>query len=274
MKRLVPVLGFVLCLALVGAAEAAPVTRVVHGGLDGWSTPGDGSTFTDFSHAPIPAGFFCVSSAPFAGRIEYKGAPIAADHGKTLGNADTLVERLDDAYFDKRGIASSRIQIRALQLVSTKPVKTSCGDFNAKVVLHGNQPTTRMKIVRETAEGGFYIADLSVNTKILFTPVGKPNAVPLVLQQNVRFNRNPRTPWSAKWPGGQEVASVVRVDTDGDGRVDSVLPGFSNFVAGLAADQRQGNVRGGSYICHANFDDETGTNKQHCIYLCDGCQIP
>ncbi|HXU32758.1 MAG TPA: hypothetical protein VN851_19485, partial [Thermoanaerobaculia bacterium] len=144
MKRLVAILGLFCCLVLAGAAQAASVTRVIHSGLDGWATPGDGSTFTDFSHNPLPAGFFCVSSEPFAGRIEFKGSPLATGQGKTLGNADTLVQRLDDAHFDRRGISSSRIQVRALQLVSTKPVKTSCGDFNAKVVLNGDQPTTKM----------------------------------------------------------------------------------------------------------------------------------
>ena len=72
-------------------------------------------------------------------------------------------------------------------------------------------------------------------------------------------------------------SGFVLVDTDGDRVADTYLPGTSNFFAGQSSrsvlSHRPGvaidALGGGQYICH-----EDGTGKQHCTYLCDGCQIP
>jgi hypothetical protein len=250
--------GSLILLTLAVPATAA--NGVIFSGIDIWATRGDGTTFTDFKFEPIPAGFFCANSAPFAGRIVFQGAPIATEEARELGNADTIVHRLDDAALDKRGRGTTRIQVRALSLVSTAPIKTSCGSFSVKAVLDGDQPVTRMRIFRENEKGGFYVAPLALNVKLLFTPAARPHAHPLALKQSVRFSNNPPLPWVSEHPEGRSVVheAAVKVDTDGDGRPDTSLPGTSNFIAGVGA---QNKLRDG---CHM-FTDVTGLRKMHCV---------
>ncbi len=249
--------GALILLSLSLTLPAAAATNIVYSGIDVWTTPSDGRTFTDFKFEPIPSGFFCANSTPFEGRIAFQGAPIATGEGVELKKTDTIVHRLDDAVFDKRGRASTRIQFSALSLVSMAPIQTSCGQFNVKAVLDGDQPVTRMRIFRENEKGGYFIAPLALNVKLLFTPVNRPNARPLVLKQNIRFNSNPPQPWSSEAGGRTFVhEAAVKVDTDGDGRADTSLPGTSNFAAGLG---EQKLLDG----CHIYYDVD-GARKMHC----------
>src|SRR6478736_3490696 len=89
-----------LCLVLAAPAFAAD--RVVRSGIDLATTRADGNTQYDFKKTPIPAGFFCATSAPFDGILVLKGSPIATATPRALGNTDVIVQRLDDAVFDKR----------------------------------------------------------------------------------------------------------------------------------------------------------------------------
>lgn len=256
MKRVL----FVGALILLGLSLTLPATaapNIIYSGIDIRATPGDGRTFTDFKFEPIPPGFFCANSAPFEGRVTFQGAPITTGEGNELKRTDTIVHRLDDAVFDKRGRATTRVQVRALSLVSMAPIQTSCGQFNVKAVLDGEQPVTRMRIFRENEKGGFFIAPLALNVKLLFTPVNRPNARPLELKQNVRFNNNPPQPWASNAAGRALVhEAAVKVDTDGDGRPDTSLPGTSNFVAGLGQTKSLTN-------CHY-YTDADGYTKRHC----------
>lgn len=264
MKRSVFAGVLTVVLALTLSIPAGAAERAVHRGIDLWWTEGDGRTFIDFKFDPIPSGFFCALSEPFTGRIVWQGAPIATEVPGALGKTDTIIERLDDVVFDKRGRATTRIQVRALSFVSTAPIKTSCGLFQVKAVLDGVQPVTRMRLVRTREKGGFYIAPLELNVKLLFTPVGNPNARPLALKHHVRFNDNPRMPWVMERREGQIVhEAFVKADTDGDGTPDTTLPGTSNFTPGL--DARQKDIYPGP--CHRYIEyDEYGQpySKFHC----------
>lgn len=217
-----------LTLALLSLfAIPAVADDVIGSGIDVWATVADGKTFAAFDLEPIPAGFFCGKSAPFTGRIAFKGVPVSSE----LGRTDTIVERLDDAAFNDKGVASTRIQVRALSLVSTAPVKTACGSYNVKVSLDGRQPVTRMRIVQDHDNGGRFFAPLALNVKMTFVPVsGKGRE--LEITRNIRF-RTTQIIWSFRVPNaGVEKAGFVRVDTDGDGREDTFIPGTSNFAAG------------------------------------------
>jgi hypothetical protein len=249
----------IVVLALAMSVPASAAERAVYRGIDIWQTPADGRSFIEFKSNPIPAGFFCALSEPFTGRIVWQGAPIETGVPGALGKTDTIVERLDDAVFNKKGRATTRAQVRALSLVNIAPIKTSCGSFQAKAVLDGVQPITRMNLVRQNEKGGFYVVPLELNVKLLFTPEGNPNARPLVLKHNVRFNHNPRMPWVMGRPEGQVLVheSFVKVDTDGDGTPDSTLPGTSNFTPGIGARQK---LRAD---CHYYYD-EYGNLKMHC----------
>jgi hypothetical protein len=219
-----------LCFAIALPAVAAD--RVIRSGIDLWTTKADGRTHYDFAGDSIPAGFFCANSAPFAGIVYFKGSPIATGVPGVLGNTDTIVERLDDAAFAKNGVATTRIQLRALSLVSMYPIKTSCGLFNVKATLDGDQPITKMRIVRETPDGGSYIAPLALNLKIEFTSADGRFARPRVLRKSIQFRAKPNATWTSKLPESQvPQPGFVKVDTDGDGTPDSFLSGTSNFSA-------------------------------------------
>ena len=93
----------IIALSVFLAVPVLAADRIITNGIDLWATRGDGSTFSDFAKSPIPAGFFCLDSEPFTGRIAFKGVPIATGQAGALGNADTIVQRLDNAVFNKQG---------------------------------------------------------------------------------------------------------------------------------------------------------------------------
>jgi hypothetical protein len=257
--RKVSVGAIVLGLFLVLPVLAAD--HVIYNGIDTWRTPGGGFSSVDFSNTPIPAGFFCQSSEPFTGRIALQGVPIMTGIPGALGKTDTIVQRLDDAVFNKKGVAETRIQVRALNLQSIQPVKTSCGLFTAKVSLDGEQPITQMRIVRENARGGGFTAPLALNVKISFSPVGQPDAEPLEIRKNIRFPALSQRWVSPSAPVVPRQEGVLLVDTDGDRNPDTYLPGASNFFAGKAMTTNCNEIRPEppTMECH------DGDGCQHCV---------
>jgi hypothetical protein len=233
MKKLSVFAIFALILALAVPAVAAD--RVIANGIDLWRTPGNGMSYADFSEDPIPAGFFCPGSAPFTGRIVMQGIPIASNQPGALRNTDTIIQRLDNARFNKRGVATTRIQMKAMQFEGLTLVKTICGDFKAFVRLDGEQPITTMRIVRDHEKGGRVIAPISVNIKISFEPVGRDTTEVWELRQELRFPPAPRMEWVGSRAGTSVVNGFVKVDTDSDGAPDTFLPGTSSFAAGRSA---------------------------------------
>jgi hypothetical protein len=261
-------LGIVLLLSTC-ATSAFAADRAIQNGIDVWTTRGDGSTFVDFAQTPIPAGFFCPGSAPFTAKVAFQGVPLVTDNLKALGSPDTIVQRLDDAVFNKRGVAVTRTQVRAISLRTVTPIETGCGPFDATVRLDGVQPVTQMVILRENEKGGTFSGPLSLNVKVSFTPVGGTSREALEMPLAVRFPATLQYPWRAK-SIAPEVAGFVRVDTDGDGVLDTYLPGTSNFFAGVASSHGKPGPRSleKSYtVCH----DFNGC--QHCT-TCDLCQEP
>src|SRR5262249_34524664 len=124
------------------AASAAFATEPIQKGADLWMTVA-GRAQASFANDPIPAGFFCAGSKPFTGTILFKGVPLTTSPAKSLGKMDTIVRRLDDAVFNDKGVATTRIQLMALSLEGTAPVETSCGNYDVAVSLApGAQPTT------------------------------------------------------------------------------------------------------------------------------------
>ncbi|HVR97773.1 MAG TPA: hypothetical protein VMW27_14240 [Thermoanaerobaculia bacterium] len=203
----------------------------IHSGVDLWMTVA-GFAKTDFAKDPLPAGFFCEGSQPFTSSVKFKGAPLAVEPAGSLGTIDTVVRRLDDAKFDAKGEAVTRIQLMALALVSTQPIETSCGQYDVAVSLNGKQPVTTMRIFQAETSGGTYSAPLSLNVKAVFTPVdGNKNAAREVTR-HIELGPSNNSVWAyinlPRYPAG------VRVDTNGDGRPDTVLPPSSNFLAGVS----------------------------------------
>ena len=223
---------------LLGLSPLAADT-VIRRGIDSFITPANGRTYYDFAQRPIPAGFFCKGSKPFKGRVTFKGLPLTTQTPGDLQGADTIVERLDDAVLDAQGFAKTRLQFRALSLVSIAPIKTACGAFHAYLSLDGQQRVTTMRINRTEEGGGIFSAPLAVNVRVTFIPV-KPlktkNARKLELTASVTFPASP-IPWSlGDATKIRSIASTV-VDTNGDLVPDTRLPLASNFLAGAPPDR-------------------------------------
>ena len=245
--------GLVLLLAVPALAGSASITN----GIDLWRTPGSGGTFVDFARQPLPAGFFCAGSAPFTGRVVFAGVPVKTKPASVLGDADTVIQRLDDAVFTKnaairpftlresngavrtvdaasfRGqeVATTRIQVKAISFASVQPVQTGCGTANVTASLAGEQPITEMVILRDHEKGGRFYAPLSLNVRLTFTPVN--GGAPVEVVKTIRFPAKPLSVWSEATGRRAAYGGFVGIDTSGDGTVDLMLPGTSNFAAGF-----------------------------------------
>ena len=221
-----------VALLLLVALPASAASPVLKAGIDPWRTIPEG-TFSDFKANPLPAGFFCTASPAFTGRIWLRGVPLASDNPK-LVQVDTIVQRLDDAVFNKRGVARTRLQVRALQLEGIRTFKNVCGEYHVQVTLDGEQPINNMRIVRENKDGGRFFVTLRINTKVIFTRVGNPSER-LEFSQPVAFAQSPYHFWGfrdeRKARGGE-----VMIDTDWDGSLDTLVPDSSNFSAGRRGD--------------------------------------
>jgi hypothetical protein len=243
----------IIAFAILLAVPVLAADRGITNGIDLWKTPGDGTTFADFSKQSIPAGFFCNKSEAFTGKIVFRGVPIATANPGALGTTDTIVQRLDNAAFNKRGVATTRIQVRAMQFESVAPIQTACGLFNAYVKLDGDQPVTTMRIVRDNEKGGRFYAPISVDIKMTFQPVGRVTTETFEIRKSLRFPPAKNAVWTANLKPSTVLTGFVKVDTDGDGVADTFLPGMSNFGAGRGL-QKVLNSNG----CH--IEDE----GQHC----------
>jgi hypothetical protein len=224
------VVGVALILAVISGSPVF-AGEVVHKGVDLWMTVA-GFAQTSFADQPIPAGFFCASSAAFTGKVKFKGAPLAVEPADSLGSIDTVVSRLDDATFDAKGEATTRVQLMALSLVSTQPIETSCGKFNVAVHLAGEQPKTLMHIFRTDALGGTYTAPLALNVKAVFTPVNGDASGRREIVRRIDLGPANNSVWA--YINLPRYKAGVSVDTNGDGKPDMVLPAASNFLAGVS----------------------------------------
>lgn len=261
--------------ALLGLSPLA-ADPTIRRGIDVFTTRADGRTYYDFAKQPIPAGFFCNASKAFTGRVPLKGLPLATQTPGELRNADTIVERLDDAVFNGKDVAETRIRFRALSLVSIAPIKTACGDFHVYVTLNGPQRATTMSISRTQQGGGTFSAPLAVDARMTFIPVKKSvksatgnSAQKWELTGSFTFPASP-VAWSLGNEAMKRISSPV-VDTNGDLTPDTRLPGTSNFLAGTPP----GNVMTGAYgnigacpcepVCHAT------SGEMHCSYPTEDC---
>jgi hypothetical protein len=260
----------------------AAADNVIHRGIDTFTTTANGRTFYDFAQSPIPAGFFCKSSAAFTGRVAFKGLPLETGAPGQLHGADTVIERLDDAVFDSTGTALTRIQFRALSLVSISPIKTACGSFHVYVTLAGKQRETTMRIVRTSDGGGHFLAPLAVDAKVSFIPV-KPSrdkaARKLELNGSFTFPASP-IPWSTTGGAATKRVGTVLLDTNGDLSPDTLVFGGSNFWPGWKPGAPSKYISGGGtcYVCEpASCHTDPSTGKEHCtgpVYACNGSYCP
>jgi len=286
-----------LVAIVVALISGSPVfgADAIHNGVDLWMTVA-GFAQTSFANDPLPAGFFCEGSQPFTGKVLFKGAPLATVPANSLGGVDTAVRRLDDAAFNDKGEATTHIQLLALSLVSTKPIETSCGKYDVAVSLAGEQPVTTMRIFRTEALGGTYSAPLALNVKAVFTPVDSAGKGRHEVTRRIELGPGSRSVWA--YVQAPQYPSGVKIDTNGDGKPDSVLPASSNFVAGVSPAVLKGDTPARPHLaaslspstdtavpvcpkgtcpyqsCHCDpnstdpYNSATGCDHLHCIWVC------
>jgi hypothetical protein len=266
-----------LAVVLVAGASPLVADTVISRGIDSFTTIANGKTFFDFAHDPIPAGFFCKRSAPFTGRVTFRGLPLETAAPGQLHGADTIIERLDDAVFDANGTAETRIQFRALSLVSIAPIKTACGSYHVYVSLAGKQRETTMRIVRTAEGGGHFVAPLVGDARVSFIPVRGKSTRKLELTQSFTFPAAP-IPWSTT--GGLQTKRIgsVLVDTNGDLTPETLLSGTSNFWPGWSPDGRGETLQKGCYTCEPqSCHVPDGQTHEHCtgpVVVCNGAHCP
>jgi len=245
--------AFVMTLTALVVSVPVSAGDVIANGIDVWTTPGQGGTFVNFAANPIPADFFCTGSQPFAGKVTFKGVPIPTEPEGIFGNADTVVQRLDDAVFSSRRsgmrfqqnvdgmvdlpaaeVATTRVQVRAISFVGIEPIRTACGAFTLTARLApGDQPVTQMLITREHENGGRFFAPLSLNVVLSFSPVEGAARESLEITRRIDFPGKANAFWSAEpGEGGIRHLGFAQIDTSGDGVPDTFVPGTSNFAAG------------------------------------------
>ena len=262
-RSILAALVFSLLLGLSPLAADPVIER----GIDVFTTPANGTTYYDFANDPIPAGFFCKGSKAFTDRVTFKGLPLATGAPGQLRGADTVIERLDNAAFNADGTATTRLQFRALSLVSIAPIKTTCGDFHVYVTLGGKQRVTTMNIHRTQEGGGNFVAPLALDVRVTFIPV-KParNKAARNLEVTTSFTFPPSPlPWSFADGARAKRIGFVVVDTNGDLAPDTALPGTSNFRPGVSPDRPASKIgiygecpSCAQWVCHS------GEGHEHC----------
>jgi hypothetical protein len=262
-----------LAIVLLGSLSPLLADNAIRHGVDTFTTTANGKTFYSFAKNPIPAGFFCASSAPFAGKVAFRGLPIETDTPGALHNADTVIERLDDATFNAKGVAETRIQLKALSLVSIAPIQTACGAYHAYVTLGGTQRVTSMKIYRTQADGGRFEAPLAVDAKITFVPV-KPAKGLRQLELVGKFTFPAISlPWSSTAGAATKSVGNVMIDAKGNFKPDTLVSGGTSFWPGWqpGAVQTKGCVTCEPQTCHADG------GEQHCtgpVVVCSPSYCP
>jgi hypothetical protein len=289
MKFLIRSVALVAIVTALISGSPAFAADAIHNGVDLWMTVA-GFAQTSFADQPLPAGFFCEGSQPFTGKVVFKGVPFAVTPAGSLGGMDTAVRRLDDAAFNEKGEATTRIQLMALSLASVKPIETSCGKYDVAVSLAGEQPVTTMKIFRTEALGGTYSAPLALNVKAVFTPVGGDRSARREVTRRIDLGPGSHSVWA--YVQAPQYPAKVKIDTDGDGKPDTVLPASSNFVAGVSPAVLKGDAPARPHLvaaiatpvcpvgqcpyqsCHCDptstdpYKSSSGCDHLHCIWTC------
>jgi len=179
--------------------------------------------------------------------------PFQTDPAGEVGEADTLIERMDTATFVD-GVATTRIRIVGLSLASSAPITITCPNgttesWSAKLGLDPNQtaPIGSMTIHQNAANsGGTFDSDFDVPARITFS--GPGGATGTITHTAHMSGRN--APWA------RIVATKVWrcrvgywIDLDGDGIWDLYIefwrcPGRGGFHPGWAPNPTNPNLPG------------------------------
>ncbi len=249
--------AWVIGAAALAVAFVSPLAlgqQTILAGSDLWSTPGGGQSFQDFSSDPIPAGFFGDGSAAFDGVITFTGLPLmdnpglAPRDGIDLGQADTIVQRLNDMSLQQTGdTAETSVQIVALSLVSVDPIEvtingeTTLWNVEAQLPMDVQQPVGLMQINHNNFDGGVFDATIPVIPDLWFCQEGHAdNCVGMQVAQfpGLQIELNAReVPW-VFFPDDSDLVQITDTVTLVSGA--TVPPTSSNFHPGFVIDPATG----------------------------------
>ncbi len=225
----------VVCLAALVLLAAGPATaQVIQQGIDALATA-NGTT----AAVNLPAGFFCPGSPALSTSVNLTGSPLTTNPPGIIGNADTIVERLKDAYVPPGGCATTPVVVRSTSMVSTTSLTIPCADGTVNTWrvsactcgCCGVQPITEVTICDDgTGCGcGTFRGELRLDICLTFTNEKGVSLGPVQDQVTLFVN----TPWCANNPGGVlEAKEPFMVDTNCDAQADLAVPCTTNFFPG------------------------------------------
>jgi hypothetical protein len=202
MSKLIPRTTLAGILLMTLASLPALAQKVIPAGKDVWVTPANGQTVFTFPDGDVEALCGAAASSSWDHKITLQGVPIAG------GDWDTMVLRLDDAVFNSSGVAQTRAQVSYLDFRSSGTTATPCGTLYFKVGLAGSQATTTMTIVRTTAGGGLFHADIAVSVEIKAYEIHHGDYVGSLFYSFILPNPSAGTPWSLG-PNGEFRAGMT-----------------------------------------------------------------
>jgi len=142
-----------------------------HNGIKQW----------DFSLVPIPADFFGPGSDPFTGTVNLQGTPLGSttDCPSGLGNADTIIRRLQDALLPSIGSSDTvPIELVELSLVSSQPITVTYNGgqspetWNVQLTLSQSATSTGTITIEKTlTDGGIFGMSIDLEPRFVFTRV-------------------------------------------------------------------------------------------------------
>jgi hypothetical protein len=257
-------------------------------GVDLFTTPPGGTSYEDFSATPIPGGFFGAGSDPFGGVIRLQGRPI--NPVGPMGPTDTVVRRDATAAIGPGGSASVRVEILALNLVSSAPITVTYNggqtpeQWDVRAVLSNTafQPLGTMQINQtgcDCSEGGSFTSTLPVLPRLIFTRAAPPATVDLDFPTFglPAFSFAASGTYMPADPGLSIIAlaSPVLIDHDADPitpQITTVL-GTSNYITGLRAARCDSTGCVGAPIPIKRISTEQATLARQIILPAQNCTV-
>lgn len=152
----------ILTLALATLAAVPLAAQVlIRRGVDVWRTPANGKTVFNFPPGDVESLCKANPSDKWNHQVVLRGVPAQGS------DWDTAVARLLPAVFDASGRAATRVRLESLTLTSVAASDTPCGTlFWTARLARGPQPITVMEIVKTSATGGVFFADLALRVEL------------------------------------------------------------------------------------------------------------
>jgi hypothetical protein len=146
--------GLAILATAVGLVPAASVSAdPIAPGFDLFETdPGTTQFVFQSPDTAIPAGFFGPGSDPFTGQVPFGGVPLQTFQGQSIGDADTVVQRLNPA--DPMPTATVPIELVQLSLQSMEPIT---------VTYNGGQNPEQWNVGASPSPGGQSKGHISIN---------------------------------------------------------------------------------------------------------------